>query len=824
MPIASVKRFKPPNLTLASSTKPSLKRPIEIERSAASDDDARRLNGNDSDGNGSPDILSSPESSLVFEDASDELNKDLVLLEQLRQKVQTSSAYRRLRSNRSLHSLPKVELNTKLSAPPWKDDTQEPDTPASASSSYFTPVGEVASPQSAHYIGTAPIPTVAAVPTVVSRSVSTSVVSPAQHELPLLRQPQSGATFSPTTRSSQPIDLSTLAERLESHQRPILIDTRTPAAHLNTRIADSISIAIPSLILKRCRKPGGGLNTLEALRQFITTEQGKMCWDQLIAPGGAWDGDIVLYDEQMDETAVAWSLIPVLSPLLSFGSVDYIPGGIVAARNHWRLGKHIISSSDQSEPLDTPSSGTGEKTSNSGGVFAINTSVPYRSKTMPELESSSPYSPTTLRSPRPLNISTICDSSPSPPPSHIAFQSRPSLAGPNRRPSVPALKRLDTSSIERLNVPKLTLKTRSATLAVPSLSIATSPTSHNNHHSNILISSSPTSSISSSPTYPGSSSNSIMEFTPPRTPVTPRAPSSPRTAKPEFEHMEMEPPTSSSSCPESPFPHFNVSTILPSFLYLGPEPSSPEHVLELKSLGVKRILNIAIECGEDDHGLGLKAAFDKYDKIPMRDTVEEDNIARGVIEVCDILDDARLHSAPTYVHCKAGKSRSVTAVIAYLIHANHWTLSKAYTFVMERRKGISPNIGFVSELMSFEEMELGGKSVGVVKGSAGHGQGHGYGHGHGASNKLMNHQHHVDNAPNGGSMGADDQSQPHVPGSYPSTPHAPNHTQTSSTPSKGWRPMHHTRESLPPVFTSSGTDQNAPGPMSADGMKKCAGM
>src|SRR5882762_5637677 len=85
-------------------------------------------------------------------------------------------------------------------------------------------------------------------------------------------------------------------------------------------------------------------------------------------------------------------------------------------------------------------------------------------------------------------------------------------------------------------------------------------------------------------------------------------------------------------------------------------------------------------------------------------------------------DDASLHSAPTYVHCKAGKSRSVTAVMAYLIHANHWTLSRAYTFVLERRKGISPNIGFVSELMNFEEQELGGKSVGVVKGD---GDGHG---------------------------------------------------------------------------------------------------
>ena len=61
--------------------------------------------------------------------------------------------------------------------------------------------------------------------------------------------------------------------------------------------------------------------------------------------------------------------------------------------------------------------------------------------------------------------------------------------------------------------------------------------------------------------------------------------------------------------------------------------------------------------------------------------------------------------------------------MAYLIHANHWTLARAYAFVLERRKGISPNIGFVSELMTFEEQELGGKSVGVVKMSGGEGDG-----------------------------------------------------------------------------------------------------
>ncbi len=80
------------------------------------------------------------------------------------------------------------------------------------------------------------------------------------------------------------------------------------------------------------------------------------------------------------------------------------------------------------------------------------------------------------------------------------------------------------------------------------------------------------------------------------------------------------------------------------------------------------------------------------------------------------------------------------AVIAYLIHSHFWTLSKAYAFVLERREGISPNIGFVSELMRWEEAELGGVTHGldsgiytgsamVEKGSDGAGYGYNYHHG-----------------------------------------------------------------------------------------------
>jgi hypothetical protein len=104
-------------------------------------------------------------------------------------------------------------------------------------------------------------------------------------------------------------------------------------------------------------------------------------------------------------------------------------------------------------------------------------------------------------------------------------------------------------------------------------------------------------------------------------------PPSPVTARPE-------PPSTESEL----MPTFTISTILPNFLFLGPELTETSHVKELKELGVERILNIAMECNEDDFGLNLKDKF-RYVKIPMRDTVEEENVQKGVRQACEILGE-----------------------------------------------------------------------------------------------------------------------------------------------------------------------------------------
>jgi len=55
------------------------------------------------------------------------------------------------------------------------------------------------------------------------------------------------------------------------------------------------------------------------------------------------------------------------------------------------------------------------------------------------------------------------------------------------------------------------------------------------------------------------------------------------------------------------------------------------------------------------------------------------------------------------VHCFAGSSRSVTAVIAFLIMEHGLVFDKAYQFVKERRPESNPNKGFTAQLMNIEK-------------------------------------------------------------------------------------------------------------------------
>ena len=84
---------------------------------------------------------------------------------------------------------------------------------------------------------------------------------------------------------------------------------------------------------------------------------------------------------------------------------------------------------------------------------------------------------------------------------------------------------------------------------------------------------------------------------------------------------------------------FEVSTIIPNVLYLGPEPRRPSDVEVLEALGIRRILNMALEVPEDRSELALRTRFEKVAKLGMRDFVEEQNVQKRMDEACAFLGE-----------------------------------------------------------------------------------------------------------------------------------------------------------------------------------------
>ncbi|ORX85261.1 hypothetical protein BCR32DRAFT_217217 [Anaeromyces robustus] len=146
-------------------------------------------------------------------------------------------------------------------------------------------------------------------------------------------------------------------------------------------------------------------------------------------------------------------------------------------------------------------------------------------------------------------------------------------------------------------------------------------------------------------------------------------------------------------------PHY--TKVLP-YLYIGTEtiPASEDAVIRLKKLKVTHVLNVAMECN-----VGVTFPEDQivYKKIDLADNLAE-NIAKYLWESCEWIENERKKNsnAVFYIHCKAGKSRSATVVIAYLMKVEHWSLNKAYSYLKDLRPNISPNLGFMSALLEME--------------------------------------------------------------------------------------------------------------------------
>ncbi|CAF0898018.1 unnamed protein product [Adineta steineri] len=142
-------------------------------------------------------------------------------------------------------------------------------------------------------------------------------------------------------------------------------------------------------------------------------------------------------------------------------------------------------------------------------------------------------------------------------------------------------------------------------------------------------------------------------------------------------------------------PYHEPSLVLDDFLFLGDMQHAANQIL-LQQYKIKHILNVC-DWGTD------KNIQDNFNvtHIPLSDDCQE-NIKQHFDETNELLHGFYEKNEYCLVHCAAGISRSATIVLAYLMKYHHNTLKDAYTFLHDKRPQISPNKGFLLQLIRYE--------------------------------------------------------------------------------------------------------------------------
>lgn len=139
----------------------------------------------------------------------------------------------------------------------------------------------------------------------------------------------------------------------------------------------------------------------------------------------------------------------------------------------------------------------------------------------------------------------------------------------------------------------------------------------------------------------------------------------------------------------------NIPCQIEEGLYLGSAGAANNKAV-LKSLNVTHILTVA------NSNLPPHPNDFLYKIIKVTDQVDS-NITQYFDDCFNFIDEANNLGGGVFVHCFAGKSRSVTIVVAYLMKKHGMSLSQALEHVKSKRPRAAPNSGFISQLENYEK-------------------------------------------------------------------------------------------------------------------------
>lgn len=141
-----------------------------------------------------------------------------------------------------------------------------------------------------------------------------------------------------------------------------------------------------------------------------------------------------------------------------------------------------------------------------------------------------------------------------------------------------------------------------------------------------------------------------------------------------------------------------LDLIIPN-LYLG-DVSAAYDIPNLKRLDITHVLSI------EDNSLDIEQYkhFEKYKFKKLADH-QFSNILEVFEECLQFIDEAIKDEKNILVHCFAGKSRSATLVLAYIMSKEKQSVKKTLDQVRKRR-WVKPNMGFYKQLELFQAMDF----------------------------------------------------------------------------------------------------------------------
>lgn len=128
------------------------------------------------------------------------------------------------------------------------------------------------------------------------------------------------------------------------------------------------------------------------------------------------------------------------------------------------------------------------------------------------------------------------------------------------------------------------------------------------------------------------------------------------------------------------------------------------NILDAKNLEFINSIDIVINCSKD---IPFLSKDTKNIRVPIDDNLDEKeikNLLKFLPKITSFIYSSLRNNKTILVHCHAGKQRSASVIVAYLIRFLNISLDKAILLVRSKRDIIfTPCINFKSSLLKFEK-------------------------------------------------------------------------------------------------------------------------